>query len=810
MRILIGVMLWASLASSQIIPGRYMVELQSPPLGAQAKFLTPDARGNERSAAITLRNQIRTEQKRVRAAVEQHSGKILSTMENVTNAFIVTIPDERSAELSAIPGVKKVYAVQTVNADLDHALPIHHVPQAWSLAGGANKAGANIKVGILDSGISINHPGFQDSTLVPPAGYPLVSKEANRAFTNNKVIVARSYEDIYQLTDPDDAHDTLGHGTGVAMCAAGVSNKGPLATISGVAPKAFIGVYKITPLDSGSASGDVIVKALDDALADGMDVINISYGSLFVQPLENDLVSVSIDRMLQFGVLVFVSAGNSGPNLNTIGNFASNTSAVSVGAIENDRVFGGQVSIPGSQPFRAYTGVATDPFPTTPITGPVFDVSALDQDGLGCVPFAAGSLQGKIALILRGTCGFVSKATNAKDAGAIAVILYTNASPAVTPSITTATIPTVLISNADGLTLKAAVAAGAVTATVQFIGVTFANPASGITSFSSRGPTYFYGLKPDISAVGSNVYTAVQTANSKGEIYDPSGYEVLAGTSFAAPIMTGAAAVLKAARPGLTALEYRSLLINGAATLLRADGSIEKTQISGPGILDLQSSVLSTVATYPTSLSFGIGDGFQDNFFQLTVTNVGDSADTFSLSTIEYDGADPPQFSQTPYALDTTPTLTLQMKPHQSQTVYVYWFSDGLDVGEYQGQMEISSAHSGTRAQIPYWYGVPSGIPTLVTRVSSPPPSAPAGATLSIYYLVTDETGYAIKDSSLLKFKSAVTVGDGTVLGLVPSVSYANLVYARVKLSATPGPNTFLFQFGNTAPVTVSITGNKP
>src|SRR5205823_7380968 len=112
---------------------------------------------------------------------------------------------------------------------------------AWARIGGKDHAGAGIKIGILDTGISPDHAAFQDPALKPPAGYPLASKPENLALTNNKIIVARSYEDIYEEKDPDDARDRNGHGTAVAMCAAGVTNKGPFATITGVAPKAWIG-----------------------------------------------------------------------------------------------------------------------------------------------------------------------------------------------------------------------------------------------------------------------------------------------------------------------------------------------------------------------------------------------------------------------------------------------------------------------------------------------------------------------------------------------------------------------------------------
>jgi minor extracellular serine protease Vpr len=101
-----------------------------------------------------------------------------------------------------------------------------------------------------------------------------------------------------------------------------------------------LGIYKITPLNSGGASDDAIAKALDDALADGMDVVNISFDSPFVVPLDQDLVATSIRRATELGMIVVVSAGNGGPDLASIEDLGSVPSAISVGASDSDRSLG--------------------------------------------------------------------------------------------------------------------------------------------------------------------------------------------------------------------------------------------------------------------------------------------------------------------------------------------------------------------------------------------------------------------------------------------------------------------------------------
>ncbi len=237
-KVLAGVVLWAIAiigpAIAQIVPDRYVVELSEEPLGVAVR--------TKGKAALSDRYRaILSEQSRTKAAIESRRGRVTTSVDSVMNALFVKLPGQDPAVLAAIPGVKKVYPVHLMHKSLDRALALHQVPVAWSLIGGKDRAGAGIKIGILDTGITPDHPGFQDGTLEFPAGFPRGSSEKNLKLTNTKIIVARSYEDIYELDEPDDARDRNGHGTAVAMCAAGVTNTGPLAAITGVAPKAWIG-----------------------------------------------------------------------------------------------------------------------------------------------------------------------------------------------------------------------------------------------------------------------------------------------------------------------------------------------------------------------------------------------------------------------------------------------------------------------------------------------------------------------------------------------------------------------------------------
>lgn len=795
---------WVALTRAQLVPDRYVVELQGAALGT-------DVRTKGKAALAGRRAAVRAEQARLQRRIQQNQGRVLGSVENLMNALLVSIPGQHVAALASLPGVRTVYPVYEYQLLLDHALPLHHVPDAWVPNGGQNQAGAGVKIAVVDSGISPDHPAFQDPALAPPPGFPQASKPANLALTNNKIIVARSYEDIYQLTEPDDARDRGGHGTAVAMCAAGVTNTGPWATITGVAPKAWIGVYKVFPGNTNRGNNDVIVKALDDALADGMDVINLSLGAPFVDPL----LDRAVDRLSQYGVTVVAAAGNSGPALNTINDPAWLPSVITVGATQNDRFLGGTVALPGATyPAVLGTGTqSTGPVPG-PITSTVFDVSAVDPDSLLCSPLPAGIAAGRIALILRGSCSFESKVNHAQAGGAIAVILYNNVAGGGTPNIGMAQLPTVLLTQSNGLAFKAALASDPnMPITVTFEGAATPQDFRVVASLSSRGPNFDYTIKPDLVAVGTDVYMATQSIDSAGVMYNQTGYGVFSGTSFSAPLVSGAVAVLRAARPGLTAGQYRSLIINSAGPLIRGDGTMERVQQAGAGILNLDAALRSNIASFPTSVTYGTGNGNLGGYVtsdvkQLTLTNSGTNTDTFYVSALPFDSAPPLQFSGILSDRNPAGDWAVTLQPGQSKTVYAFWIAKGLAAGEYQGNIFVRS--SCCTSMIPYWYGVPAGIPADQFYLMRPLEQAPAGSTQPAYVRVIDSIGYAIVDPAALGYQGvSTTPGAGVTLIPLPPEA-GNMWEIDFQLAPRPGTNSFTVSFGGLPPTTFTITGTRP
>jgi subtilisin family serine protease len=778
-----------------LVPNRYIVELSTEPVAAHAGTPRPGALHS--AAAEQHRVRVRAQQAAVRAAVESNQGTVIGRVENVSNALIVRIADDRAARLSSIPGVAGVHAERFFHLLLDHALALHRAIDAWNQVGAAN-AGAGIKIAMIDTGIDIGHAGFSDASFAAPAGFPLADSNADLAYTNNKVIVARSYASLFSSADPDpSAADHVGHGTATAMAAAGVTNSGPLATISGVAPRAWLGSYKVfgTPGVNDYAAEGAVLQAIEDAVTDGMDVISLSLGSDVAERLQYDSEAQALEQAAALGVIVVASAGNNGSDPATIASPADAPSVIAVGASNNDRMFAGSVLLPGGQTLTAIP--AAEANSATPIAAALADVSQLDGNGLACSAFPANSLAGSIAFIFRGTCTFESKLDNAQAAGAVAALVYDNVpgEDPITMGVGAASLPAEMVSNSDGLALKSQLAAG-LSATLRFtLSPAYTNPAS-IASFSALGPNIDFGIKPDLLAVGRNLYTAAQMLDPNGALYDPTGYAVEQGTSFSAPLVAGAAALLKQARPGLTAAQYRSLLIDSAAPAWLAPGTAATVQQGGGGVLDVLASLNATAAVVPASLSFGVGGGTANVTQTLTLTNAGVVSDTFQLSVVPRNsGAPAPQL----------PVSSVQLDPGASASIPVQFQANAAAPGAYDGFIGIQGTLASAASRVPFWYGVPSNQPAHITVLynvgNDGAQSAGSRLSQAVVFRVSDAAGLPV--SGLVpSVKAASSGAQASGLSSLDSV-VPNAYTFNARLSVLPGSNVFQIQAG---PVTTTVT----
>lgn len=623
---------------AQIVPGRYTVILDDPPVSGRyagrARMLG--------SPAAAYRQQIEARQQALIAGLRSRNFEVTGSASLLLNAVFVNAAPGRLRELAAIPGVKAVRPMRRFKPSLNAATQVINAAGAWTSLGGAFNAGKGIKIGIIDSGIDPTHPAFANTDLGMPPGYPLCTAghPEDCAYTNNKVIVARSYVRqlaVAAVTDPanpaaqsqpDDysPRDRMGHGTAVASTAAGESNTGTV-TFTGAAPKAWLGNYKIagSPGVNDGPTDDVLIQAVEDALSDGMDVVNISWGSLAAGDWISDPVAVAFENAVKAGMIVTAAAGNEGdsgasyPFYNSISSPSTAPSVISVGASTNSHSFAPSVSVASEGAPAGLKNLAALPGSSTfypsrigANAAPLVDVTLppIGNDGLACTPLPAGSLSGAFALIQRGACLFADKAANAQAAGAVGVVFYmADSSPLISPATDNAVGPVVMISLADGEALRSYLLSQPRPQVVIDVGgIERSSTPNYLGYFSSRGPTPDGLLKPEVLSVGANVYLATQDYDPEGSMYSANRYAVAGGTSFAAPIAAGAAALVQQAHPAWSPAQVRSALINTAADSVKVenqDGAQVDIRSTGSGLLDAGKAVSAALLAEPAAISFG-------------------------------------------------------------------------------------------------------------------------------------------------------------------------------------------------------------
>lgn len=661
---------FSNLGFSQYAANRYALILEDAPVMMQTESRT----GPTSAKAMQHKANVAARQRTLIAELNKRNVAVTGTVSTIANAVFVSANADAIAEMSKLPGVLGAVRLRRYSMKLNRATQLINAPAAWGILGGPANAGEGVKIAILDSGIDQSNAAFQDSSLVMPKGYPICSGE-DCAFTSNKVIVARSYTRMLAAgTEPNpaiDSHpddysprDRSGHGTAAASCAAGVPVVGT-APISGVAPKAWLGNYRIfgSPQVNDVTSDDVILKALDDAFNDGMDIVSFSVGGpAFSGPLDTgaacgnaagvpcDLVAKVFDDVSKKGMIIVSSAGNegsdgtaNGPSYGTIGSPASSPSVIAVGASTNSHDFDYLLTVPGTDVPAGLKSIAVQPGDSSivgAITAPLRDATATGNDGLGCTAFPAASLVGTIALIQRGTCSFSTKALNAEDAGAVGVVIYmADSSALVSPALGSASIPGVMISNADGLALRNYLSVSPEHAvTIDPTGIEISATGNILTFFSSLGPnTGDFALKPDLLAPGQNIYMAGSSQDPLGEIYSANGFAVASGTSFSAPIVAGAAALVKQKNPKFTAAQVKSALMHTASQDVLRDyyGASVDVRGSGAGKLDAAAAVNSIVTVTPGSLSFGVLTAATVlQTLQMQITNTSTAAVSVTLNVV--------------------------------------------------------------------------------------------------------------------------------------------------------------------------------
>lgn len=618
--------------------GRYIVVLAEDSLatydgGIRGLAATAPQRGEDLNATNAAGRQYTAHlNERHEDVAESVGASVDADLTATLNGFIAELTAEQATELSRQSGVRSVEQNEILQPTSSPANDYLQLDELWAEVGGQADAGAGVVVGVIDTGIAPENPFFAGQPLgTSPGAEPYLNggvitydKADGETFTglcqtgpgftaadcSTKIVGARYYLDGFGAgnigTDAQvpgeyaSPRDGDGHGSHTASTAAGNADVAirsvggaDLGTMAGVAPAARISAYKAcwsgpdpsVSDDDGCASTD-LVQAIDQAVLDGVDVINYSIGGDAATSVAT-ATDISFLGAAAAGVFVSASAGNSGPGASTLDHAAPWYTTVAATTVPNyeatvtfedgSAIAGGSITVPFDGEVTGTLVYAGD-IPSDPSAEGVANAAL-------CLPGSldAAAAAGMIVLCDRGVNARVEKSEVAAAAGAIGMILA-NRSPG-SVDLDDHAIPTVHV---DAMYYDQVSAAAAARETVTLSpgntsGIETVAPV--VAGFSSRGPALADGsdvIKPDIAAPGVGIIAASYQA--------PGGddrYAFLSGTSMAAPHIAGLGAVYLSEHPNASPAEVKSALMTSAGDTVLADGSRETNPFSqGAGIAD--------------------------------------------------------------------------------------------------------------------------------------------------------------------------------------------------------------------------------
>jgi subtilisin family serine protease len=690
----------------------------------------------------------------------------------------------------------------------------------WSQLGGQDAAGTGVIVGVIDTGIWPESPSFAGHELKrDKAGLPVEStglrgrwfgacvqgEQFDSQDCNDKLIGARYYvagfgKQNVAKEDYLSPRDGEGHGSHTSSTAAGNKVSGvsidghPMGTASGMAPGADLAMYKVCwdakPGASGGCFNSDSVSAIDDAVADGVDVLNYSIGGSS-ESAPYDVVEMAFRRAANVGIFVAASAGNSGPGASTLDHpspWLTTTAASTFRLAEN------VVELGDGQRFVGASTTPTLPTQTRLVRSTAVALAGADPDEAALC--FAGTLDpakaaGAVVQCDRGVNARIDKSFEVKRAGGVAMVL-TNKTPNSLNGDFHA-VPTVHVTNTARAAILAYVASAGTAATAAIVPV---NPGESstqvpeVTTFSSRGPSTTTGgdlLKPDIAAPGNDVLAAVAPPFNHGRSYD-----FLSGTSMASPHIAGIGALIKAAHPTWSASRVRSALMTTArdhATdadpFAQGAGFVQPNKAVDPGL------VFDATATDWRRYLVGLGVRFAAPFDTLTaldgtqlnqasvaigalagretvtrtVTNVGGSSETYSVS------------SAVPGLTVTASPSTFTLAPGDSQPVALEVVRDSAPLGEWaKGNVTFTGSSHVVR------------VPLVAKPVAISAPAEISGSGTSGSTTFTVTPGFTgVLTTTVAGLTAAAPVSDVVVNGpFTPAPSAATKAYELVVPADTP------------------------
>ncbi|PIN26155.1 Tripeptidyl-peptidase II [Handroanthus impetiginosus] len=495
--------------------------------------------------------------------------KLIYTYDNAFHGFSAKMSKDELQALRNLPGFISAYADDIVTPDTTHSykfLSLNTATGLWP----ASQYGKDVIIGMIDTGIWPESPSFNDAGMTA------------------KLIGARYFNAGIRVENPDiqiivnSARDTDGHGTHVASIAAGnfVDNVSFFGyapgTARGVAPRARLAVYKV--LWDGGVGSDILA-GIDQAVADGVDIISISLGTREINLYENPL-SIASFGAREKGIVVCFSAGNRGPSLRTIRSGIPWAVVVASGTI--DRWFAGTLTLGNG---RTITGWSTFPARATVRNLPLVYNETLSACSSSELLAEAPDQSVIICDVTIGNTDFSSAMNSLTRSNVRAAIVI-----AEDPSIfrfNTFPHPGVVITPTEAReVINYASNSSAPRATIDFqqtILGTEPRAAPALSDDSSRGPGLSYEgiLKPDLLAPGVLILAAynpqIMRVRIGNNTFLSTDYNILSGTSMACPHVSGTAALLKAAHSEWSPAAIQSAMMTTANPLDNTNQPIKDT-----------------------------------------------------------------------------------------------------------------------------------------------------------------------------------------------------------------------------------------
>ncbi len=624
-------------------------------------------------------------------------GKKLYDYGYVLNGFAAELSAAQAAQLRGTAGVLSVEKDAAMELDTSSTptfLGLSGPDGFYSLTGAK---GENVIIGIVDGGAWPEHPSFSDRTGVNGNGtqdgkldYQQIPGWNGRCvpgeqFTatncNQKLIGARYYNagwggnagiDAQLPWEFNSPRDYGGHGTHTATTAGGNANvpaTGAVAvfgTVNGIAPRARIAAYKVCWQTGagGSCFTSDSVAAIDQAVADGVDVINFSISGSTTNFL--DPVEVAFLFAADAGVFVATSAGNSGPTISTVAHPGPWLTTVAAGT--HNRNGEGSVTLGNGATYNG-ASVATALGSTPMIDSTAAGLPGADpimvalcfaaSDNAGTAVLDPAKVAGKIVVCDRGTNARIAKSQAVLEAGGVGMILLNTSPSSINADFHF--VPTVHLADTHRGAVKAYAATPGATASIAQAAIVLNAAAPLTASFSSRGPLNAGGgdlLKPDVIAPGQDILAGVAPPGNSGRLFD-----LYSGTSMSSPHVAGLAALFKEVHPDWSPMMIKSALMTTAGDVLdgpntnplvifrQGAGHVRPVQALDPGLVfnhgfgdwlaflcgtgQLTASYCPSIRIDPSDLnvpSIAIGDLAGEQTVKRTVTNVGTGSSTYTPS----------------------------------------------------------------------------------------------------------------------------------------------------------------------------------